>query len=314
MPAPIPNNTPLRFGDDAFTFGHDAAELQDSSPLARSGDFDALRARLEDDGYLFVRGFHPREAALEARLETLRVIERKGGIQPGTPTEDGIPAREGQSFGDFRDLSFAQSPQVLALVDGAHTIGFYEKLFGEEVGTFDKKWVRAMGRGGSNFFHYDSAYVGRGTTRRLTMWSAFSDIPLDGGPLVLCLGSHRDERLKSTYGQIDMDRDLADAVFSKSAREMVQGFGFTLATAHFEPGDALIFGLHMMHSSIPNRLDRYRISCDTRYQPASEPTDDRFHGQDGKWLGNFYNKGAAYKPMDEMRREWDLESKTETNR
>lgn len=302
----IREGTPLQFGDDTFYFGREVQELRDSSDLRDADDFDALRARLDEEGYLFIRGFHPRDWSVAAWHKTLQILDSMGAIKPETRLEDGVPAQEGQSYGNFRDLNFAQSDEILALVNGAHSFAFYEKFYGEPITTFDKKWVRAMGKGGNNFFHYDSAYVGRGTARRVTMWTSISEIPLDNGPLAICLNSHRDERLKSTYGQIDMDRDLADAVFSKDAREMVEEFGFTLATAHFQPGDALIFGLHMMHSSVPNRLDRYRISCDTRYQPASEPSDERFQGAEGKWMGNFYNKGASYKPMDEMRREWGL--------
>ena len=61
-----------------------------------------------------------------------------------------------------------------------------------------------------------------------------------------------------------------------------------------------------MHSSIPNRTNRYRISIDTRYQPADEEKDDRFFGENGGWVGNFANKEATYKPMDEMRKEWGI--------
>ena len=165
-----------------------------------------------------------------------------------------------------------------------------------------------MAKGGHNHFHYDSVYVGRGTQNRYTMWSALTDIGLENGPLVICLGSHRHDRLKSTYGATDMDRDLTEAVFSTDPREMVEKFGFTLATAHFQPGDVIIFGLYMMHSSAPNRSDRYRISIDTRYQLACEDKDDRFFfREDGSWLGNFYNKGASYKPIEELRREWGLD-------
>ena len=165
-----------------------------------------------------------------------------------------------------------------------------------------------MAKGGHNHFHYDSVYVGRGTQNRYTMWSALTDISLENGPLVICIGSHQHDQLKSTYGATDMDRDLIEAVFSTNPREMVEKFGFTLATTHFQPGDVIIFGLYMMHSSAPNRSDRYRISIDTRYQLASDEKDDRFFfREDGTWLGNFYTKGANYKPMAELRQQWGLE-------
>jgi hypothetical protein len=62
-----------------------------------------------------------------------------------------------------------------------------------------------------------------------------------------------------------------------------------------------------LHSSIPNRTDRYRISVDTRYQLAADLRDERFYGEGGAWLGNGYNKDAQYRPMADLRRLWGLE-------
>ncbi len=74
-----------------------------------------------------------------------------------------------------------------------------------------------------------------------------------------------------------------------------------------QPGDVIIFGLYMMHSSAPNRSDHPRINNDTRYQLVHEENDYRFSfHKDGSWLGNFYNKGASCKPMVKPSREWGL--------
>jgi len=300
----IADGTPLPFGEHTFTFGQEAVELTDSRPLL--GDLNALKARLETDGYLFIRGFHPRELAEAAARRTLEAIRAQSGLAPDSPLEAGRCATPARNFSFFRDVAVAHTPEVLAAVNGSHCLDFFRKLLGGPVLTFDKRWLRAMGPGGCNHFHYDSAYVGRGTTRRYTLWSAFTDIGLENGPLAICLKSHRHQRLIETYGATDMDRDLTDAAFSSDPKELVDNFGFQLATAHFEPGDAILFGLHLMHSSIPNRSDTYRISIDTRYQLAGEPSDERFHGPDGKWLGNFYNKGVEYRPMRELRAEWGL--------
>jgi len=56
---------------------------------------------------------------------------------------------------------------------------------------------------------------------------------------------------------------------------MVEDFGFTLATAHFQPCDVIVFGMYMMHSTASNLTDRYRISIDTHYQLAGEAKDAR---------------------------------------
>ena len=301
----IPDGTQFRFGEHVFTFGKDVMELRDSSALR--DDPTALRARLAEDGYLFIRGFHPREDAERAANFTLAAIADRGGLAPGTPTAQGRVGPDNRNFPFFRVLDVSHDRHILNVVDSHTTFDFYARMFGKPALTFDKRWLRCMATGGHNHFHYDNVYVGRGTPNRLTMWSALTDTDLDEGPLVICLGSHRHERLIATYGQTDMDRDLTEAVFSSDPRELVDDFGFTLGTAHFEPGDAIIFGMFMMHSSAPNLSDRYRISIDTRYQPADEEKDERFFfRENGRWLGNFHNKDATYTPMTELRRRWSI--------
>ena len=303
----ISDGTTLVFGSETFTFGQDALELNDSSHLLRADDFDELRTRLADHGYLFLRGFHPRPLADAARLFVLDAIRKQGSLDPACDWQEGIASSENKNFAFFRETEVAHSPEVLAVVDGKHTYDFYERLMGGQIATFDKRWLRAAAYGGNSFFHYDSAYVGRGTLNRYTMWSALTDIGLENGPLVACLGSHKDQKLIDSYGRMDMDRDLIDPIFSKDPREMVDKFGYTLATAHFQPGDVVIFGMHLLYGAIPNRSHKYRISIDTRYQLASEPSDERFHGANGSWLGHSYDADAEHKPMAEMRKLWGIE-------
>ena len=306
----IADGTPFLFGEHRFEFGVDAVELTDSYPIR--DDAAALRARLAVDGYLFIRGFHPSEKARRAAQWTLEAIDARGGLRENTPVERGVVGEGNRNFPFFRDLTVCHAPAVLDVVDSAETFAFYERLFGKPVLTFDKRWLRSMAHGGHNHFHYDQVYVGRGTKNRLSMWTALTDIDLGAGGLVVCLGSNRHERLIETYGATDMDRDLTDAVFSADPRELVDDFGFRLGTAHFEPGDVVIFGMHTMHSTAPNCSDRYRISIDTRYQPADEAVDERFFFRTGPggerrlWLGNFYRPSVTYRSMDSLRKAWDI--------
>ncbi len=306
LPKTISAGTPFDFGEHRFHFGEEIMELEDSSSLI--DNHEALHRKMRKDGYLFIRGFHQREYAEKAAHWTFQNIAERGGLKANTPVEEGVIGEQNQTFSFFRQTEVAHAKPILDVVDSKHTMQFYEEFLGGPVITFDKRWLRCMANGGHNHFHYDSVYVGRGTQNRYTMWSALTDIGLENGPLVICLGSHQHDRLKSTYGATDMDSNLTEAVFSTNPREMVDKFGFTLATAHFQPGDVIIFGLYMMHSSAPNRSDRYRISIDTRYQLAHEEKDDRFFfREDGSWLGNFYNKGVSYRPMSELRQEWKME-------
>ena len=300
----IEDGTVLKFGEAQFTFGKDVVELNDSSALI--SDIPALQERMARDGYLFLRGFHPRTLVNRAAQRVLDAIAARTDLAPGTDARNGICGPGEKSYSFFRDVAVAHSKEVLDVVDGPHTFDFFKRFLGGPVLTFDKRWLRAMASGGHNHFHYDSAYVGRGTPRRYTMWSAFTDIGLENGPLAICLGSDRDERLKNTYGRVDMDRDLIDPVLSTDPREITGHFGFKLATAHFEPGDCIIFGLHLLHSSVPNLSNRFRISIDTRYQLAREASDERFHGPNGSWLGNFHTPGATYRKVSELRGAWGV--------
>ena len=121
--------------------------------------------------------------------------------------------------------------------------------------------------------------MGRGTLDVYTCWTPLGDVTPEMGPLVLCLGSHRWGRVRETYGRCDVDRDLIEGIFSRDPAELVDRLGGRWATAAvFGPGDVVIFGLYMLHASLVNTTGRYRLSCDTRYQRAGEPMDDRWAG------------------------------------
>ena len=48
---------------------------------------------------------------------------------------------------------------------------------------------------------------------------------------------------------------------------------------HFRTGDLLTFPMHMVHASLDNPSGQVRLSTDSRYQPASEPADERWVGE-----------------------------------
>ena len=65
-------------------------------------------------------------------------------------------------------------------------------------------------------------------------------------------------------------------------------------------GDVLVFGMFTLHASFDNMsaAGRVRISCDTRWQPASEPMDERFRGPDPPAHGGKgYGCLSASQPM-----------------
>ena len=66
-----------------------------------------LRARLDEDGYLLIRGLQNREMVLKAREEILDVVGRAGALEAGTPFADARISSEigaGKNIPGIREL------------------------------------------------------------------------------------------------------------------------------------------------------------------------------------------------------------------
>jgi ectoine hydroxylase-related dioxygenase (phytanoyl-CoA dioxygenase family) len=127
------------------------------------------------------------------------------------------------------------------------------------------------------------------------------------GTLAILENSHRSaalEKLRKTYGKMDVDRDNVQGWFSSDPIEVVDTFGGRWLTTEFEPGDAIFFGMFTMHASLNNTTNRYRISCDTRYQRADEPADERWVGKNPK--GHVPASTEPPLPMEKARELWGV--------
>lgn len=280
-------------------------ELRDCNDMLE--DTVALRNRLQEDGYLLIRGFHKREQVLNARMEFLNKLAAMGRLDPLALVEDGIIGSEnkGGMWGGSTEQLQPDFPQFLDVVNSPGVLDFFGRLLGGAAMTYDYKWPRAVARGGNTGAHYDVVYMGRGTKDLYTMWTPFGDIPLEMGTLAMCLGSQHFTKIKQTYGEMDVDRDnVATGWFSEDSVEIVDRYGGQWATTAFEAGDAIIFGMYMMHTSLNNSTSRYRISADTRYQLASEPVDERWIGRKPK--GHYAWGRTPQKSVAEARKEWGV--------
>jgi len=279
-----------------------ATNLRDSNDIL--GDPAALNARIKEDGYLLIRGFHDREQVLAARRALLEKASASGDLEPGTPIMDAVIPRV-RKGGPMRK-DYTSDPTFRGLVESPRVMGFFEKFLGGKPMTYDYKWLRFMPTGGTSGAHYDVVYMGRGTHNLYTCWTPLGDVPLDAGPLCLCLGSDKFEKVKQTYGKMDIDRDRVDGWFSNDPVEVVDKFGGRWATTEFKAGDALIFGMFMLHASLKNTTNRYRISCDTRYQLAGEPVDDRWVGEKPKAHAEYEETGKTHTTMADARAKWGI--------
>lgn len=279
--------------------------LRESNNLL--GDAAALRERMAEDGYLLIRGLHRRENVQTVRDQILANLDANDQVDRSRPAGDGVvkEGARGAFLGGSKALT--RSSEFLSLVESPEVMGFFAGYLEADVVTYDYKWLRVVGPGDFTGAHYDIVYMGRGTQNVFTCWTPITDVPYEMGPLAILVGSHRGpefERVRQTYGKMDVDRDKVTGAFSNDPYEMVEKYGGQWRTAEFEMGDALIFGMFTMHGSVTNTSGRYRISCDTRYQRADEPIDERWIGENPMahyaWL-----KGETVS-MEEARRQWNV--------
>ena len=279
-------------------------KLRDSNDIR--DDAPALRERLESDGYLLIRGFHDPQQVLAVRREILLRLQERGQLDENSPLMDGVVKAGLQTTASVRgqeDLK-TQSLRDLLYSDRAH--GFFAHLFGEAAKPYQFQWLRAAGPGAGSPIHADLPYMGRGTHNLCTLWTPLGAMTPQMGPLAVCLGSNHWPQVRDKYAHSDVDRDAHGGVFTEDSGELVERFGGQWATTTYEPGDAMILGMYLLHGSLANASDKFRISCDTRYQPANEPMDERWSGAEPRGHETLWAPDAQLQPIEAARASWGL--------
>ena len=273
-------------------------------------DMDELSRRMRDEGYLFFRSMIDRDAVLDGRKRILEYMSEREALVPGEPILEGVMPNEGKSVNLMGNREITHTPELLRVLEAPELFGFFESYYSEAPATFGYKWLRAVGNEQFTGSHLDVVYMGRGSDRVNTVWIPFGDTPIEKGSLVICEGSHRLDgfsRLRETYGRIDVDRDNIQGWFSNDPEEILKAFGGRWLTADVRAGDVITFGLYTMHGSTTNTTNQYRLSCDVRFQPGSEPMDERWSGDSP--IGHYAwmkDSGKRLITMEEKRAEWRI--------
>ena len=267
----------VRFGYRDVEFpSADLRELRESQDLL--GDVGALWQRLNEDGYLLLRRLINRETVMTGRETILKTMREQHALVPDTPLLDGLMPSGGKSV-RLRENQLTHDPTILNVLENHALFDLFNALFAESSLTLPFKWMRAVGNEQYTAAHYDFVYMGRGSGNLHTVWIPFGDIPIEQGTLAICRGSHNLDsfaRIRDTYGRMDVDLDRTEGHFERDPLNIVDRFGGAWLGANYEAGDVIIFGMHTMHASTTNLTNRFRLSCDVRFQPASEPMDERW--------------------------------------
>ncbi len=271
----------LDLSSDTFGWLRSSSEIAD--------DFEALRARMQEDGYLFLPGFLGRERVMAARRSVVEKLAAQGLLDPEAPVME-ARAAPGVNPYFMPDLA-SDNPALMDLLYSGTMMDFYAGLLGGEVRHFDYTWMRAVGHGKGTQPHCDIVYMGRGTTHLFTSWTPLGDVPLEVGGLMVLENSHKNERLKANYGKKDVDAFCTNrhdmrttgnhgfGALTDNPVRLRERLGGRWLTSEYHMGDLLLFSMFTVHASLDNQTHQIRLSSDTRYQLASEPVDERWVGE-----------------------------------
>lgn len=280
--------------------------LRDSSPLR--DDLSALQDRMDEDGYLFLPGFFDRAEVVAVRRAICSTLASEGLLDPSTDPLEAI-ARPGLEMYFRPDIanSGPAKPLLEKVIYGNRLMAFFDRFLGEPATHYDYTWLRVIAPGRGTYPHCDVVYMGRGSHRLYTAWTPIGDVPLEVGGLVVVEGSHRDQGLRETYCTLDVDTICQNrsgenelnaagypgfgALSENLAQTRSRLGGRLLTCPEYRMGDLLLFTVFTVHGSLDNRSRSIRISSDSRYQPASEPRDERWIGENPPAHGGNMLKG-----------------------
>jgi len=255
-----------------------ATGFADATPLLACPE--KLRARAEEDGFLFFKQFLPPDPLLDLRRQIIDIVARRGWIRPGTDPMDGAADLAAVADADRRDPSLRyigvtdevyREIQRLELFHSLphdpRIVGLYEALFDGPVFVHPRHIARVL-LPSPSFTptppHQDYIYI-QGTHRFWTLWFPLGDCPVELGGLSVMRGSHHEPIL-----------DVTSARGAGGKQVILCGKDCDWVQDHYQCGDVITFPSHLVHRGLPNQLgDRIRISLDLRYQPADEPIEEQ---------------------------------------
>lgn len=249
----------------------------DSSPLLRDQDFDGLRARAEEEGYLFFKQLLPVEEVMKVRADMLAVVERYGWRQPNQDAHGGridldalnlVPDDEmrldiGVSRAAYHDTQKLES--FHALPHHPALLALYRGLFKQEPFVHPRHIARMITSHRAIHptpLHQDFPLV-QGSTNTWTCWFPLGDCPRSLGGLTVLRNSHRE-------GYIPIQPASGAGGIAVQLCPGVE----TWVEGDYDAGDVLTFPCFTVHKALRSlQRDQIRLSIDARYQAGDEPIE-----------------------------------------
>ena len=271
----LTNGKSYQSGKATLTVGKDLFQMNSSATIINEPE--KLKQTLADQGYLYFPNFYDTNEISPVKAEIANMLASKGFLNPDKSPLNLEPNKDFTNSHLFKTEDVSNLPKYVNLVESKKIMSQMKLILNEEIFTYPYKWLRAVNKEAATGIHYDIVYMGRGTDQLLTCWTALDDTPLEKGGLLMGSNFQNINSLKNTYGKLDVDRDnLNGGWYTNNPQEVNQKFGGQWHTSNFSAGDIVIFGMYQLHGSLKNETNQLRITCDTRYQRASEARDERW--------------------------------------
>jgi len=226
-------------------------------------DAEALRERIDGEGYLFFKRLQRPEKLLELRQQMLTVMQEGGWLIAGTDPLDGIADVSQQcTEGDveYSDV-YHQVYRLEAFHRSAHwpeVMEIMAKVVGKPVLPHPHKVARLwfpQYTAHTTPIHQDFVHF-QGNFETYTCWAPIGDCPIELGGLAVLPGSHKIDKV------MDHHFSLGAGSLCINTDELADNWH----TTDYEVGDTLIFPALTVHKALPNLTeDRLRVSLDNRY-------------------------------------------------
>jgi len=224
--------------------------MQDSTIEVEDGEL--LRERMNEEGYLFIRGVIDSKLIREVKSDVLDALRRAQWIAADGSLQPLINGQEDPRYwAGFGGVQALESFHRMAF--DTRLTAIMSALLGEDMYPWPGKapymmWPEHLG--GTHAKPHQEGV--RWSEDVLSTWISIGNTPMRQGGLAVLPRTQNIGYLPGYgYGQSD--------------------FGPEWVTTGFEPGDIVIFHNFTVHGSLPNQTDELRLSCAFKWQSARYP-------------------------------------------
>jgi hypothetical protein len=257
-------------------------------PEQEREDHPALWHRMNQNGYLYFKGFFNPEKILQFREYYFSSLADTGLLKPGSNPVEGLAGEGPVDQMKLRDKLFneiVRGAEYESLCSSPELIEFFQWFLGGEVFLNKRKILRHIKAGSAEATgaHYDLVYLRQGTDQVFTVWIPLGDCAVQDGGLMYLEGSHKFFRQIENNSTDKMQAEW----LTKDLPSLANKLNTRWLVADYEAGDVVVHSAYMVHASLnnTNKMGRIRLSTDIRYQLSSAPIDKRWqvhwHYNDG---------------------------------